>query len=410
MSTQFLKQKMIMLRGRAVRRAGAPFEGGMARLRAGILGGETGHPDAELSVEIAELSAHEKATAAADPTVFALAPAMPLKLIAPVATSAPPGAAPAAGATWGVKAVKADTSTFDGSGVVVAVLDTGIDANHPAFAGVQLVQRDFTGEGNGDSHGHGTHCAGTIFGRDVNGRRIGVARGVQKALVGKVLGQNSGGGSDLILDAINWAVSSGANVISMSLGIDFPGYVAFLVSKGMALEAATSEALFAYAGNVNLFQSLAASLQSATFLGRTTLLVAASGNESNRPAYEIHAGAPSSAVGIVSVGAVGRSAMGLEIAPFSNTSVNIAGPGVDVESAGAGGTGLVSMSGTSMATPHVAGVAALWAQSLMQQGNFTPALHMGRLLASGVLSGFAPGLDPQDVGAGLVQSPGQPIT
>ena len=69
----------------------------------------------------------------------------------------PPGveyADPAAdGSTWGVKAVGADTSPFTGDGVIVSVLDTGIDAAHPAFAGVEIVQRDFTGEGDGDGHG-----------------------------------------------------------------------------------------------------------------------------------------------------------------------------------------------------------------------------------------------------------------
>ena len=82
----------------------------------------------------------------------------------------------------------ADTSSCTGNGIVVAVLDTGIDASHPAFAGVEVIQKDFTGEGDGDQHGHGTHCAGTIFGRNVNGTRIGVAMGVKKALIGKVLG------------------------------------------------------------------------------------------------------------------------------------------------------------------------------------------------------------------------------
>ena len=111
----------------------------------------------------------------------------------------------------------------------MAVLDTGIDAAHAAFAGVSIVERDFTGEGNGDQHGHGTHCAGTIFGRDVQNTRIGVAPGVTKAFIGKVLGTN-GGASDEIVNAIQWAVDQGAHVISMSLGMDFPGFVDFLVN------------------------------------------------------------------------------------------------------------------------------------------------------------------------------------
>ena len=65
-------------------------------------------------------------------------------------------------------------------------------------------QKNFTGEAPSDQHGHGTHCAGTIFGREVQGRRIGVAPGVGRALIGKVLGEG-GGGSDQLARAMLWA-------------------------------------------------------------------------------------------------------------------------------------------------------------------------------------------------------------
>ena len=138
-----------------------------------------------------------------------------MKLIAPVGKAAKPAATATA---WGVTAVGADTSPFTGAGIVVAVLDTGIDAAHPAFAGVQLVTKNFTSEGPSDLHGHGTHCAGTIFGRDVGGTRIGVARGVKRALIGKVLGQG-GGSSDKIVNAINWAVESGAQFVNVGVAV-----------------------------------------------------------------------------------------------------------------------------------------------------------------------------------------------
>src|SRR5262249_30176314 len=152
-------------------------------------------------------------------------------------------ATPAAGTTtWGVTAVGADTSSLDGSGIIVAVLDTGIDRTHPAFTGVTLTEQDFTGDGNGDTNRHGTHCPGPIFGRDIAGTRIGVARGVTKVLIGKVIG-SQGGASDRIASAIQWALDNGAHVISMSLGIDFPGYQQQLQASGVPQKAATSMAL-----------------------------------------------------------------------------------------------------------------------------------------------------------------------
>src|SRR5690606_41420985 len=118
-----------------------------------------------------------------------------------------------------------------GEGITVAVLDTGIEASHPAFDGVKVIEKDFTGSGDGDTNGHGTHCAGTIVGRDVDGTRFGVAQGVSTLLAGKVLG-GAGGGTDTIAEAIQWAVAEGANVISKSLGIDFPGFVRRLQDDG----------------------------------------------------------------------------------------------------------------------------------------------------------------------------------
>ena len=138
-------------------------------------------------VEVDELEPHRAAEVARRNDVLSVAPVLPMKLIAPVAVGVT--AAPAAqGVTWGVQAVQAATSPFTGDGIVVAVLDTGIDPSHPAFAGVEIVQNNFTTGKADDEHGHGTHCAGTIFGRKVGGTRIGVAPGVRKALIGKVLG------------------------------------------------------------------------------------------------------------------------------------------------------------------------------------------------------------------------------
>ena len=334
-----------------------------------------------------------------------IAPVIPMKLIAPV--GAPRAADPAAATTaWGVAAVGADTSPFSGDGIVVSILDTGIDAAHPAFAGVDLVQQDFTGEGNGDEHGHGTHCAGTVFGRTVNDTRIGVALGVKKALIGKVLGAR-GGSSDQIVRAIQWAVDGGATVVSMSLGMDFPGLVAQLIDQDYPADIATSLALEGYRANVMLFERLASLIRAQGAFASPTVLVAAAGNESRRgdnPDFEVAVAPPAVAEGIVSVAALAAGAQGFSVAPFSNVGALVAGPGVSITSAKRGG-GLVSMSGTSMATPHVAGVAALWAHKLKAANQLTTVNLMTRLVASGVTTGMVAGFDPVDVGAGMVRAP-----
>lgn len=362
------------------------------------------------SIEIDQLETKDVADRSRDPDVAAIAPAMPMKLIAPKSLNLGNEAEPAnQHITWGVQAVGADTSPFSGAGVVAAVLDTGIDAWHPAFNGMQLIQKDFTGEGDGDQNGHGTHCAGTIFGREVNGKRIGVAPGINKALIGKVLGQNGGGSSDQICNAILWAIDSGANVISMSLGMDFPGYQKDLSARGLPDEVATSWALEGYRKNVQLFERLAALIKARSAFSQGAVIVAAAGNESNRTAgefWEIAVAPPAIADGIVSVGAVRRTAQGFMIAPFSNTGANICGPGVDIISAAPGG-GLKSLSGTSMATPHIAGVAALWAEKLRAGGNLASLELTSRLIGSATTDGFRPEFDRLDIGAGLVRSPQQ---
>jgi len=390
-----------------LRRVEGPEAGERSRTRGvpGTLSTEADTAPSPVSIKVESLTARGVAEVAREKDVEAVAPVVPLKLIAPVKVGATADVA-ANGTTWGVKAVGADTSPFTGDGVVVAVLDTGIDATHPAFAGVNLVKKNFTTEQDTDLHGHGTHCAGTIFGRKVGGTRIGVAPGVKTAVIGKVIG-DGGGGSDTLLAAIEWALQNGANVISMSLGIDFPGLVAKLEQQGVPAELATSMALEGYRDNVALFGKLAALVQARSAFAQPALIVAAAGNESRRDEdanFVIAVSPPAAAEGIVSVAALGQGSQGFTIAPFSNTKARLSGPGVDVSSAKAGG-GLTSMSGTSMATPHVAGVAALWAEKLQKSNQFQAQRFVDRLVGSGTMDGLKGGFDPTDVGVGIVRAP-----
>ncbi len=362
-----------------------------------------------LSVTVEDLSPADLADARRSPGVRAIAPPMPVRLIRPY--SATNNASTIS--TWGVEAVGADSSPYTGQSVSMAILDTGIDRQHAAFKGMEIIERDFTGEGTGDLNGHGTHVAGTAFGQDVGGVRIGVARGVSSALIGKVLDGQGAGSTEGIYQAILWADQQGADVVSMSLGIDFPGYVRWLTDRGFPIELATSRALVAFRTNVRLFDALAEALRARAMLDSTaTVVTAAAGNESRADEdsnWKIGVAPPAAADGFVSIGAIGAhgsSAEGYFIAPFSNTGPNVVGPGVSIVSARAGtADDLVAFSGTSMATPHVAGVAALWGEQIVSEAPSTPLSHArlgARLLGS---ARRVEGIDPLDQGLGLVRAP-----
>lgn len=366
---------------------------------------ETAPRPPALRTERMTLTAGEAREVAREADVVGTAPSLPFSLIRPVEH---PGATATAGAVaWGIQAIGADQSSLTGKGITVAVLDTGIDPDHAAFKGVELIRRNFTSEkDDNDLDGHGTHCAGTIFGRDVNGTRIGVARGVTKALIGKVFGSDgSGGQTNDIYEALMWARGAGAQVISMSLGMDFPGYQKFLVErKGLDPRQATSIALEGYMLNVRLFDSLSLTLKGTPGMVPGATVLVAAGNESDAPRVHIGVAPPANAEHFLSVGALARADNGAyTLAPFSNIGAGFAAPGVDIWSAQRTG-GLSVKSGTSQATPHIAGLACLWAEHLKKTGVAVTANNLRDALTASCQS-LASGVPRQHVTLGMPKAP-----
>lgn len=223
-----------------------------------------------------------------------------------------------------VGAAAAWQNGYTGKGVLIAVLDTGCDLDHRDLKDRIEDSRDFTNSRTGvaDVVGHGTHCAGSIAAA-ANGWGLKGVAFESKLLIGKVLGDNGGGTVDRIAEGIAWAVEKKAKVISMSLG--GPGTDRFIPA---ALKLAEDAGV---------------------------IVIAANGNDSGGPVSY-----PAAYETAVAISAIDRTK---KLASFSNvgTKTEAAGPGVAVRSTYPGNR-FADLSGTSMATPNVAGVVALWSQ------------------------------------------------
>lgn len=291
--------------------------------------------------------------------------------------------------TWGLQATGVPSSSFTGAGIKIAVLDTGFNLSHPDFVGRNLISQSFvqgvaTAE---DGHGHGTHCVGTACGPRNPASGVGGYGCASEAdiLIGKVLSDQGSGDDTSILAGINWAVANRAEVISMSIGAEVP-------QVSQVYEAVGRRAL-----------------------NRGCLIVAAAGNNAQRDQPSLP---PAQQFGFVNISANSPSIMAvaalddkLDIGVFSARSladvhggnIDIAGPGVGVLSswhlprAEYGNQQYRAISGTSMATPHVAGVAALWCQAREVTGRqlWTTLIQQAQRMA----------LPSVDVGCGLLQAP-----
>lgn len=223
-----------------------------------------------------------------------------------------------------------------GDGIKVAILDTGIDRDHQDLKEAIIDAEDFTGDGIEDEDGHGTHCAG-IVGARLNGVGfIGVAPKSQ-LMIGKVLDNDGSGTDSWVTEGIYWAVESGADIISMSLG----GPIS----------------------DPELYKAI----QFAHFYGRH--VICAAGNEGALGRNTI--GYPGRYGGVITVAA---HDMNGNPSGFSSTGgeVDVMAPGSNIWSTYKHGS-YAELSGTSMATPFVAGLAALIASKHKAvQSNSTP--------------------------------------
>ncbi len=265
------------------------------------------------------------------------------------------------GATWGLVRCRVPASVRSGSGIKVAVLDTGMDLGHPDFIGRNFITQSFVGQPVQDLNGHGTHCIGTACGPKAPAGatpRYGIGFN-SNIFVGKVLSNSGSGSSASVLAGMNWAIANRCEVISMSLGSQSPVQAAYTNAGAAALR-------------------------------NGLLIVAAAGNAAGAT------GAPANSPTIMAVASLDPSLIPSSYSNFGK--IDIAAPGRDVFSSWPRPTRYKTISGTSMAAPHVAGCAAFWAQT-------NPAFRGMNLWRQLQLAAMRLPYPASRVGAGLVLAP-----
>ena len=300
--------------------------------------------------------------------------------------------AAAAGALWNVAHIGAPVPA---PGAVVAVVDTGVDASHPAFRRADgssriVAQRDFVGDRRtGDPNGHGTHVAGTAAGGTVDCGDGPAAMGVAPevgVLSARVLDPDGRGTVDDVADAIRWAADQGADVINLSLGPEIG-----IVGAGSSLRDAVAYAWakgsipVLAAGNDGLLGSIFGS----GYGDVPAVVVTATTRQDRKAAYATSVGSAEWALS----------------APGGDATGSTAG---DIRSAWPGSRCAV-LAGTSMAAPHVSGaLAILRAKGLAPRDAVDRLLDTARPL--GARSTYGAGL--VDVGAAVASlgSGAPPIT
>jgi len=283
---------------------------------------------------------------------------------------------------WGIKSIGIERALYTGKGIDVCILDTGLEMSHPDFSSREVEGKSFIqGEDwSKDPNGHGTHCTGISAGnlRSDTGKRYGIAKDCNLKIA-KVLSDKGKGTTSSVIDAIDWAITKQFRILSLSLASP----VALNEKPSVLFETVGTRAL-----------------------ENNCLIIAAAGNDSNRPSLPKPVSAPANSLSIMAVAAIDGQ---MRVAKFSNGglnpstggNINVCAPGVDIFSTYPKNTKnknyYFALSGTSMATPHVSGLAALY----MEQFPDLSAKEIWEMIEKNAKP--IEGLKYRDIGSGLIQ-------